>query len=188
MTAFPLISQRSSVFLHPFHRPADTHDGQISWAWYAPVSEHEPIELWKCSCTGRTSPCRPRSDAVLLGPSGVIGTYRKVHVLAGENHVSRAGRGFPVFDTLLGRIGMQICYDKCSPRHRAFTRCGAPWPCRLPIRDRFSGGQRAMSASIDHAPAPSTISATAAPSARRWYSTPSPSCVPSQFIKKPYRL
>ena len=127
---------------------------------------------------------------MLLGPSGVIGTYRKVHVPAGENHVSRAGRGFPVFDTLLGRIGMQICYDKCFPEASRVYALRAPtsWPCRLPIRDRFSGGQRAISASIDHAPAPSTISATAAPSARRWYSTPSPSCVPSQFIKKPYRL
>ncbi len=55
------------------------------------------------------------NTAVLLGPSGVIGTYRKVHIPAGENHVFRAGSGFPVFDTPLGRIGIQICYDKCFP-------------------------------------------------------------------------
>jgi len=35
----------SAPVLHPFHRPADTHDGEISWPRHARVSEHEPIEL-----------------------------------------------------------------------------------------------------------------------------------------------
>lgn len=55
------------------------------------------------------------NTAVLLGPAGVIGAYRKVHIPGGENHAFRPGNAFPVFDTPLGRIGIQICYDKCFP-------------------------------------------------------------------------
>jgi predicted amidohydrolase len=66
------------------------------------------------------------NTAVLLGPSGVLGTYRKVHIPAGENHVFRAGSGFPVFETPLGRIGIQICYDKCFPEpSRVYALRGA---------------------------------------------------------------
>jgi predicted amidohydrolase len=55
------------------------------------------------------------NTAVLLGPAGVIGTYRKTHLPAGEQHAFRPGRALPVFDTPVGRIGLQICYDKCFP-------------------------------------------------------------------------
>src|SRR3989442_13451830 len=75
--------------------------------------------------------------------------------------------------------------DDVESRCARLVRGGAEKFAPGRLRDRFSGSQRAMSASIDHARAPLTISATAAPSARRWYSTPSPSCVPNQFIKKP---
>jgi predicted amidohydrolase len=66
------------------------------------------------------------NTAVLVGPAGVIGAYRKVHIPAGENHVFRAGGDFPVFDTPLGRIGIQICYDKCFPEaSRVYALRGA---------------------------------------------------------------
>jgi len=66
------------------------------------------------------------NTAVLLGPAGLVGTYRKVHIPAGEHHVFRAGGGFPVFDTPLGRIGLQICYDKCFPEpSRVYALKGA---------------------------------------------------------------
>lgn len=55
------------------------------------------------------------NSAVLLGPEGVIGTYRKVHQPGDEKHVYYPGNDFPVFDTPLGRIGMLICYDKVFP-------------------------------------------------------------------------
>jgi predicted amidohydrolase len=66
------------------------------------------------------------NTAVLLGPSGVVGTYRKVHIPAGENHVFRAGTAFPVYETPLGRVGLQICYDKCFPEpSRVYALKGA---------------------------------------------------------------
>ncbi|NIQ34300.1 MAG: carbon-nitrogen hydrolase family protein [Nitrososphaeria archaeon] len=55
------------------------------------------------------------NSAVLIGPEGVIGVYRKVHIPADEFHVFKGGTELPVFDTTVGKIGMIICYDKCFP-------------------------------------------------------------------------
>lgn len=56
------------------------------------------------------------NSAVLIGPSGPIGTYRKAHLWHPERDNFAAGNlGFPVYDTPLGRIAMQICYDGWFP-------------------------------------------------------------------------
>jgi predicted amidohydrolase len=54
--------------------------------------------------------------AVVIGPSGWIGTFRKVHLWNAENLFFEPGNlGFPVFKTTLGRIGVAICYDIWFP-------------------------------------------------------------------------
>lgn len=55
--------------------------------------------------------------AVLVGPKGVIGTYRKNHLpfLGIDRYVDPGNNGFPVFSTEIGNIGMQICYDSIFP-------------------------------------------------------------------------
>ncbi|MFB7224601.1 carbon-nitrogen hydrolase family protein [Streptomyces sp. NPDC056227] len=55
------------------------------------------------------------NTAVLTGPQGFVGKYRKVHVGITEQLTWRKGDDWPVFQTSLGRIGMQICYDKKWP-------------------------------------------------------------------------
>ena len=55
------------------------------------------------------------NTAVLTGPDGYIGKYRKVHQPADEMQAYYAGCEFPVFDTPIGRIGMVICYDAWFP-------------------------------------------------------------------------
>lgn len=57
------------------------------------------------------------NSAVLLGPAGVIGVYRKAHLpLLGVDRFSTPGdTGFCVWDTPLGRIGIAICYDLRFP-------------------------------------------------------------------------
>lgn len=55
------------------------------------------------------------NSAVLVGPEGVIGVYRKVHQPTEESHHYTPGRDWPVFETSLGKIGMMICYDQCFP-------------------------------------------------------------------------
>lgn len=62
------------------------------------------------------------NSAVVLGPEGYIGTYRKVHLWNQENRFFLPGdMGFPVFDTPLGRIGVLICYDGWFPE--SYRQC-----------------------------------------------------------------
>jgi predicted amidohydrolase len=53
--------------------------------------------------------------AVLVGPEGYIGKYRKAHQIIDELHVYTPGEEWPVFNTAVGRIGMLVCYDKTFP-------------------------------------------------------------------------
>lgn len=55
------------------------------------------------------------NTAVLVGPEGYIGKYRKVHQPADEMQAYYAGHEFPVFDTAIGKLGMMICYDAWFP-------------------------------------------------------------------------
>ena len=60
------------------------------------------------------------NSAALLDPEGkIIGCYRKVHIpfsMTGwEKFYFRPGYDFPVFPTSLGRIGVQICFDRDFP-------------------------------------------------------------------------
>lgn len=56
------------------------------------------------------------NTAVLVGPEGFIGKYRKVHLPLCERLIHYPGLGdYPVFDTRIGKIGLEICFDKCFP-------------------------------------------------------------------------
>ncbi len=56
------------------------------------------------------------NSAVIIGPSGHVGTFRKVHLWNAENLFFEPGDlGFPVFKTAIGRIGAAICYDGWFP-------------------------------------------------------------------------
>jgi predicted amidohydrolase len=54
-----------------------------------------------------------RNTAVLLGPDGLIGRYRKSHIACiGLDRFTVPGdEPYVVHDTPIGRIGLQICYD-----------------------------------------------------------------------------
>ncbi|WP_020173203.1 carbon-nitrogen hydrolase family protein [Gordonia polyisoprenivorans] len=53
--------------------------------------------------------------AAVLDGERIYGSYRKVHQPLGENMSYSAGTGYRVFDTPVGRVGLQICYDKAFP-------------------------------------------------------------------------
>src|SRR5579883_669837 len=52
------------------------------------------------------------NSMVLIGPKGLVGTYRKIHSYISEPRWARDGDlGFPVWDTPLGRLAGIICMD-----------------------------------------------------------------------------
>jgi predicted amidohydrolase len=59
------------------------------------------------------------NTAVLLGPDGLIGKYRKMHLpthsVFEEKRYFRLGYEAPVFETELGKMGLTICYDMFFP-------------------------------------------------------------------------
>ena len=60
------------------------------------------------------------NTAIVAGPDGIIGKYRKVHVpqipLWEERaYFSPGDLGFPVFDTPFGRVGALLCWDIFFP-------------------------------------------------------------------------
>lgn len=68
------------------------------------------------------------NTAVLLGPEGPIGRYRKAHVppLGADRFVGRGSDLRAVWDTPIGRIGVAICYDIRFPESaRVLALAGA---------------------------------------------------------------
>lgn len=62
------------------------------------------------------------NSAVVIGPQGYIGTFRKVHLWNQENRFFTPGNlDFPIFDTPVGRLGSAICYDAWFPE--TFREC-----------------------------------------------------------------
>jgi 5-aminopentanamidase len=54
--------------------------------------------------------------AVLVGPDGLVGSYRKTHLpFLGVDRFTTPGDELSVFETSLGRIGVEICYDLRFP-------------------------------------------------------------------------
>ena len=52
------------------------------------------------------------NSAAMITPDGLLGTYRKVHLgIPLETDRFTPGTSLPVFETRLGPIGIQICYD-----------------------------------------------------------------------------
>lgn len=52
------------------------------------------------------------NSAVLVGPQGYVGRYRKLHLFMDEkDHFQPGDEGLPVFDLGLCRVGMLICFD-----------------------------------------------------------------------------
>ncbi|UJW84867.1 nitrilase family protein [Devosia sp. SL43] len=69
--------------------------------------------------------------AILAGPNGFIGKYRKLHLWNRETLFFQPGNlGLPVFDTPVGLIGLAICYDGWFPEtFRALALGGAQLVC-----------------------------------------------------------
>jgi predicted amidohydrolase len=80
--------------------------------------------------------------AVLVGPDGLVGSYRKTHLpFLGVDRFTVPGDVLPVYDTPLGRIGLEICYDLRFPEAtRTLALSGADivaHPTAFPVAARI---------------------------------------------------
>jgi len=80
--------------------------------------------------------------AVLIGPNGLIGSYRKIHLpYLGVDRFTAHGRdGFRVYDTSLARIGVNICYDCSFPESSRVMMLAGADIITLPTNWPDSGG------------------------------------------------
>jgi predicted amidohydrolase len=94
------------------------------------------------------------NSAVLCGPSGLLGVYRKTHLpFLGVDRLTTLGPGpYEVFDTPIGRLGILICYDLRFPEaSRCLTLLGADilvlptnWPVGADASPDYTAPARAV--------------------------------------------
>jgi N-carbamoylputrescine amidase len=66
------------------------------------------------------------NSAVVIGPAGPLGVYRKLHLFNDEQTWFGPGEGLIVTDTPAGQVGVVICYDLRFPEAaRALALAGA---------------------------------------------------------------
>lgn len=88
-------------------------DGPSSRAWIALAQR---LGIYLVAGIAERSGGRLYNAAIIAGPDGYLGTYRKLHLWGDENLFFEPGDlGLPVFHTELGRIGVAICYDGWFP-------------------------------------------------------------------------
>lgn len=121
-----LFRNRQDAFEHAESIP----DGPSVRAWTDFARDHRVyLAAGLAECEGM----QLFDTAVLLGPEGLIGKYRKAHLWNKEKlWFSPGDLGFPVFETPIGRIGLLICWDIWFPEvPRILTQQGADIICSL---------------------------------------------------------
>ncbi len=81
------------------------------------------------------------NSAILVGPEGLLGTYRQIHVRKEDRTWAKAGSQWTTFDTPLGRIGLLLGYDAVFPesaRLLALQGCDIV-ACPSAIKGTFTG-------------------------------------------------
>jgi len=92
--------------------------------------------------------------AMLVGPDGVVGSYRKVHMpfIGIDRFLTPGDRPFQVFDLPFGKVGVNICYDISFPESaRVLKLLGAElialitnWPTAAWRSPAFVANSRAL--------------------------------------------
>jgi predicted amidohydrolase len=96
-----------------FESAEEIPSGSAVVAWAAAARDHR---LYLAAGICERAGTRLFNSAVLIGPEGHIGTFRKIHLWNEENLFFEPGDlGFPVFPTPIGRLGAIICYDGWFP-------------------------------------------------------------------------
>ncbi len=90
------------------------------------AKQHDMYICWSMTEQSEKDLAILYNTAVLVGPEGYIGKYRKVHNPLTERLYFFPGDEYPVFNTKIGKIGLMTCYDLAFPEvARALTLRGA---------------------------------------------------------------
>lgn len=121
-----LFANRQDAFKHAEGVP----DGPSVCAWLDFAQQHQ---VYLVAGLAEQDGMQLFDTAVLLGPHGFIGKYRKAHLWNKEKLWFTPGDlGFPVFETPIGRIGLMICWDVWFPEvPRLLSLQGADIICSL---------------------------------------------------------
>jgi predicted amidohydrolase len=117
-----LSGYRTDEWLHKWATVIDPPDRHVE-KLIAAAARHRVHVIMGMGTFGASMPGDVYNTALLVGPEGVIGAYRKTHVAAFpysegismERCFYSPGHDLPVFDTPLGRLGIHICYDMSFP-------------------------------------------------------------------------
>ena len=100
---------RSEAYAHA--EPVPGGSTLQRWAEFAAMHD-----IYLVGCIPERDGARLFDTAVLVGPGGFIGKYRKTHLWQNEKLFFTPGdAGYPVFETEIGRIGLLICWDLWFP-------------------------------------------------------------------------
>jgi N-carbamoylputrescine amidase len=88
-------------------------DGRTTQAWIEVASR---CKLYVVAGIAEREGDRLYNSAVVVGPTGWLGLYRKLHLWGDEHLFFEPGnKGLPMFYTEFGRLGVVICYDGWFP-------------------------------------------------------------------------
>ena len=91
---------------------AEAADGPACRAIAAAAARHDIHVIYGFEERDELDPSVLHNSANLVAPTGLVGTYRKLHLgIPLETDRFSPGDSLPVFDTELGPIGISICYD-----------------------------------------------------------------------------
>jgi predicted amidohydrolase len=101
------------------------------------------------------------NGAMLVGPDGIVGGYRKVHLpfIGIDRFLTPGDRQFEVFDLPFGKVGLNICYDISFPEAaRVLKLMGAElialitnWPEAAWRSPEFVANTRALESHVFYA-------------------------------------
>lgn len=117
-------SGREEAYAHA--EPVPT--GPTVQGWVAFAAKHD---VYIAGCLVEQDGLQLFDTAVLVGPDGYIGRYRKTHLWNNEKLWFTPGdEGYPVFETKIGRIGLLVCWDIWFPEApRILAQLGADIIC-----------------------------------------------------------
>lgn len=119
-----LFETRDEAFAHAEAVP----DGPTVASFARLAAEHG---VYIVGCVAERAGAKLFDTAILVGPEGYIGRYRKTHLWNTEKLWFTPGdEGFSVYDTPIGRIGLLVCWDIWFPETaRIVTQLGADIIC-----------------------------------------------------------